>query len=238
MDWIFGLEGDDFDLDELSKVFTNPDLCIEKVDNNGYELKSSHFHLLTSMDMAQKRAEELLISINAGIKLELGAHNPIKIKTGVQIDEKGEERKFIFLNCPFHVRDTLTIHTITCDGKKSVSNPAEPIISINTIAQLDAQVKMVCQYIGQDFDSWGNLYKIFEVIESDGFPPIQRDGQYKKMSDRFRRTANSFSASGLDSRHSKDTIPPPKNPMSITDAKIFIKTIFHEWLVTKQNKIT
>ena len=42
MEWIIQLSGDSSDLEELSKVFTSPDLCIQK-DGENFLLKSENF---------------------------------------------------------------------------------------------------------------------------------------------------------------------------------------------------
>ena len=238
MEWIVSLSGDDFDLEQLSESFEIPELTIEK-DNDSYILKSSRFLPLNSADEVKKVADELLIAINAASILELDSRNPIKINVVVGSDGGDVKTKAIFLKCEFSVRSSLKARiTTTSESDSSGSDAINPMNALYQLGQSNPQVAQVRQYIYQDFNSLDNLYKIGEVIETDGFPPIQRKGKDRKEFERFKHTANCFSVSGFSARHSKDTIPPPKNSMSITESKYFIKRIIHEWLETKRNRIT
>lgn len=233
MDWIVTLNGDEHDLQELSKVCNTPELTIEK-DAMSYIMRSSHFDVLKSDQEVREKTNELLIPINAGIKLELGASKPIQIEHMVCINPDGTRMIHVVCCETMTMRASCCIESITSDGKKIIYNPADPIIPLFKISQSDPAVTTVCQYINQDFKSWHALYKIYEIIDMNGFPPIQRGGKYRGESDRFRQSANSYSASGLGARHAKDSVPPPKNPMKLGEAQSFIKLIIHEWLKTKK----
>jgi hypothetical protein len=49
MEWVVQLSGDSGDLEELSKVFTTPELCISK-DKDNFLLKSEEFRSCSSPD--------------------------------------------------------------------------------------------------------------------------------------------------------------------------------------------
>ena len=236
MDWIVALKGDEIDLQELAKVWNSPELTIEK-GVTSYILKSTHFVSLTSNEEVREKANELLIPINAGIKFLLGATKPIQIAHTTQIYPNGAKMSYQLCYKVLPLRAACSGETVTIDGKKEIQNPADDIIYLSKIAQSDCQVTKVCQYINQDFDDRGNLYKIYEVIYKDGFTPLQRKGKYEKKAEIFRRTINNPSSSGLNSRHAMDDAP-PEIPMTQSELKDFIRMVIQEWLETKMNKNT
>ncbi len=85
--------------------------------------------------------------------------------------------------------------------------------------------------------SWSNLYKVFEIIESDiGDKYITYGWATKKDAERFTRTANSRLAIGDDARHGHKKFAPPKNPMSLYEAKSLIRNILINWIRSKRNE--
>ena len=48
----------------------------------------------------------------------------------------------------------------------------------------------------------------------------------------FTGTAQSYEEIGIEARHGKD-IPPPKNPMTLTEAKTLIINLARDWLRSK-----
>lgn len=234
MDWIVALTGDEIDLQELAKVWNSPELTIEK-DKTAYVLKSTYFASLTDQEIREK-ANELLVPINAGIILTLGALNPIKIGQIMQIKPDGTRIVLLSAYAIIKTRAFACMNIINEDGKQETHNPADPVISLFNLEKLDPQVEKICQYINQDFNSLPTLYKIYEIIEADGFPPLQKNGEYFKKAALFRRTVNNPSSSGLNSRHAIDKSP-PENPMTNSDAQSFIKMLIQEWLEMKRDKI-
>lgn len=236
MEWIVALTGDETDLKELAKVWNRPDLTIER-NEVSYVLKSTHFVSLTSDREVREKAHELLVPLNAGIKLELGALKTIEIANTIQINPDGTRMIALSAKACVHVRAFAAISVIESDGTNIIHHPADSTVTIVKLSQSDPTVQKVCQYLNQDFNSWHTLYKIYELIETDGFLPIQRGGIHRRKADLFRRTANNPSSSGLNSRHAIDDSPPEK-PMSLSEGQEFIKLILHEWLETKRSTIT
>ena len=239
MDWIVVLTGNEIDLQELAKVWNSPELTIMK-DATTYILKSTHFASLKSDIEVRERANELLIPINAGIILELDAYMQINIAKICQIYPNGETWVYQLTYKVVDQRTFSSVDDFTEDGKREIRNPADPVISLFRLAQSDPQVAKICQYINLDLDSWFTLFNILEILEEDSFTPIMRGGCYKKKADEFTQTANNYKCLGIKARHAKEKtkkkiIDTPKNPMSLSDAKSFIKMLIHEWLETKRN---
>jgi hypothetical protein len=240
MDWVVALTGDEIDLQELSKVWNCPELTIEK-DTTSYVLKSTSFDSLTSDQEIRERAGELLIPINAGIKLELGASKQIEIAHTRLINPDGSKIAYVMCYDVLSVR-AFSGTEISKNGKKEIRNPADPIVTLFNIAQNDSQVAKICQYINLDLNSWFTLYNILEILEEDKFGPIMRGGHHKEKVDNFTETADNYRALGVKSRHAKEKtkngiIELPKNPMSLSEAQNFIKLLIHEWLDTKKHNL-
>lgn len=84
--------------------------------------------------------------------------------------------------------------------------------------------------------NWGDLYKVYEIIESDigGFNRIVNKGWNTKAEiNLFKHTANSPSAVGDDSRHGKENTSPPINPPSLSEAGFLIEDMLKHWIDSK-----
>jgi hypothetical protein len=84
--------------------------------------------------------------------------------------------------------------------------------------------------------AWWLLYRIVEDIEThlneSGIATSVSEAGYcsGKERARFRHSANSAEASGLGARHAAGKWDPPKDPMSLEDATIFVKGLLEQAL--------
>ena len=238
MEWIIVLLGDESDLKELSKVYTLPDLTIKKIvenDHSYYILTSSHFLPLSPYNSVKEIAQKIVNDLTAGIILQLNSRKAIEIEYISQVDEKGKKAVFLEATISGSGGIYASLQIGRNDGSVETIHAAEPIVRWIKIKQKDKNVAKIFQYINQDFNSWANFYNICEVIEKDGFSHLQRGGKYRQKVENLRQTANCFLAIGPDARHSKETIPPPKNPMTQSEAKDFVKMLIYGWLKTKES---
>lgn len=81
--------------------------------------------------------------------------------------------------------------------------------------------------------TWVNMYRIYEVINSDA-NIIKHGWSTKKTVKDFTRTANSPQVLGKEARHGSSKEEPPKYPMSLEEAKEFINEIFNKWIKHKK----
>ena len=237
MEWMVELSGDPSDLDELSKVFTTPELSIKK-EGDKFLLRTTNFESCASSVEIKKIASEIVHDLTAGIKLSLDARKKLDIDGIVQIGDDGLRHHFIDLSGTAVARCSASGRLNLSDGTREVFHQADPIPRWIKIAHKDAKVAKAFDFICADFNSWGTLYKILEVLEEDHFKPIMRRGRYKEMANDFTNAANSYTMTGLDARHATERTPtPPKNPMSLSEARSFIKMLLHEWLKEKEKII-
>ncbi len=235
MGWIVTLTGDEIDLRELAKVCNTPELTIEK-DGSAYILKSTRFDSLADQEIC-KKANELLIPINAGIIISLGASNPIKI--GQIMKPQPDGSRLVLLSCTMSskARAFACLSVIKEDGTQEIHNAAESVIPLFNLAKTDPQVAKMCQYINQNFDSWFTLYNILEILQEDKFPLSNSNSKNKEIIKRFKATANSYKILGMESRHADPKISYTGKPMSFSEAQDFIKMLVREWIESKQQEI-
>lgn len=80
--------------------------------------------------------------------------------------------------------------------------------------------------------SWMELYKVYEIVRESGVLHIAAQAAGLVPSDvkRFTHTANHPEASGDDGRHARSQQRPPRNPMSIEQARDLVSRLVRAWL--------
>ena len=235
MEWMVCIKGDDFDLQELSKSLTSPELCLISEDNE-YYLKSTNFNQLKSTDEVRHKAEEILSLINGASKLVLGTRKPLTMGVALKIKDDGGREGFVFVSETLTLRETFGVVKILQDGTIQEVHQADPIPDWIKVAQGDENVAKVLRLLGNVGYDWVNLYRIYEVMEEDvgGISKITQEGWATETAiRRFKHTGNSVGAIGDEARHGIETTQPPKNPMTFSEAKSLIETIVHNWLRSK-----
>jgi hypothetical protein len=88
----------------------------------------------------------------------------------------------------------------------------------------------------RDAVTWVGLYRIHEVVEHDvgGREALIKLGRVSKQQlKRFTHSSNSVAAAGDQARHGKEITQPPKNPMSLEEAKAFVMGLLTAWFNSK-----
>lgn len=236
LEWYVGITGESFDLENLSESFNSPDLFITKIEE-GYILKSTDFNSLENVGDVDNKAKEILTQINGYAWLVLGTQRPLKLAYTARVKDDGKITRFKSLSGSVRVRGGGKIRiSITTKGgevQDQETFPADLIPKIISIAQNDENVATVLQILGDRLKDWVNLYNIFEVVKKD-VREIPEEWASGNAISRFKQTANSVLAIGYDSRHvGKIFLPPPK-PMTLSEAKSFIKNIINNWIQSKK----
>jgi len=234
MEWVVELEGNEFDLNELSKSFEQGNIFIEKKAKKCV-LKSIYFDTLIDHCQVEKKAEELIVMIRGALSLTLGSDSSVRISQIIQYNDEGPNR--IFQACEEIVdrpRDSLTIQIRDTDGVITEEiNQADPIPNWLDLAVQNDRVAKALRLMATEGNSWSGLYKIFEVIESDVGDIGKKHWVTKKAANRFTQTANSAKAIGDVARHGHDKFDPPKNPMTFSEAKSLVHLLLNSWLMSK-----
>jgi len=232
MEWVVTLSGDVHTLEELLKVFNSPEICIQK-DHDAFVLKSKDFADLISDDQVREHTTEILISLNGAAKLALGSCSPIKIEHISKIRDDGTRHVYISATSSIMSSVTCSITIIHRDGTIEEDCPAAPVIHWMALSKRDEHVKRALHLIENDFETWDGLYKVYEVIQEDVGNIPEKGWCTEAELKRFKQTANSPEALGVDARHGK-MIPAPPDPMSLSSAESFIRRLMSAWLKEKK----
>ncbi len=232
MKWQVNLIGNPEDLDDLSKIFGSPGLCIIR-EEDMYFLESTSFDRCFNTTALKFEADKLLASINATKTIVRSVSESIRRGPIHEIDENGSRHVY--------TEKTLTgIYSIqTRIPSTSASGTTEELpmnLSMSKwIPLIDSneKVQRVFDLVNHDFDSFMGIYKIIEVVQEDNYPPVMRKGEFYHEIDRFKQTAECYCSIGKDARHAHSKFKEPKNPMSIGQAKNMISKILQMWLNSK-----
>jgi len=230
--WSVQLNGDKFDLEDFPEWFTNPDLqVVEELD--GFYLKSVLFEPLEDAESVRSLAQELLERLIGAAKLFRPNLVPVELGPVVQQRKDGQKRHHILLVSSLTMRSKVSSVKLNVNGNDDTLDVPRPAIWAS-VAKDSEKVRQALRYWTKGTDSWFNLYKILEVIESDvGGEIFSSKWASKAAVNCFTQTANSYETLGDDARHAKSHIPPPSNPMNIQEAKQLIKSLLENWIESK-----
>lgn len=240
-DWEVSLQGRDGDLRYLARYFTSPPTVIVRSEfESSYVLRMDAFSACKESTGVLELAERQLVILSGILKLE--RNSPETLRVGAVFRRRGGGRD-VFI----HVRDTLRITletgepvvTVTDAEGNVVSAPEAPAPAVR-IAALCAHYPAVAKVIrliaAPDSRTWVGLYRIYEVLESDvggQAALVQKSWGSATDQDRFKHSANSVTVAGDNARHGKEHNAPPKNPMTIEEASVYVDGLLRGWLVSK-----
>jgi len=232
--WKVRLSGDKSVLKELVKSFNSPELSIIQ-ENDRFLLISSDFNQLRNAEEVKKKADKLLSLINGAFRLTIGMMENISIDAVIETNECG--RSMTYVNFSDTIVPSASTNEVIrrIDGSIEEFHQADIIPILVRLANNDESVdKVLILYEkGEDYD---NLYRIFEVVRKDvgGDENIIRNRwATSKQIKRFTRTANSAEILGVHARHGVQNTEPPKNPLQLSEAQSFIKSLVRNWLKSK-----
>lgn len=231
-EWLVQLKGHRFDLEELTTKFHTPDVSIIKKDNE-YYLKSEEFDSLTKPSDVLSAASKIIELVNGAVKIFAGRFQNVHVSGSIcEISKCGERKHYIHLAGTIHVRTRVSATVIVSNGViKSPKRPNNAELLVEA-ATADATIADALHFISIG-ENWNDLYKVFEIIRDD-LSDVKTLVTDKELS-RFRGTAQSRSLLGDSARHaSKKFIGPGRlPPMTLSEAKSFIYTLFQRWLDKK-----
>ena len=131
-------------------------------------------------------------------------------------------------------RANMTATATVLDAHGSPKPPPAPLApTYISLAAGNEDVTEVLQLLAKsDGPSFSDLYKIHEIVEHTGHSKsaMGSAGISKATMSRFTRTANHQTASGPESRHARSSGQPPKDPMTVDEARTMIRQLVTEWM--------
>lgn len=234
-EWLAGLKGQDVDLNKLTALFRSPDLNIRQ-EEHSYWLRSLSFSTLIEAQDVLSTARETVERVNGAASIFLPEYRPVDVGGITRIDQDGRNHQYIFPSS-LNLQIVLGRPIVFVEGgSPPPSPPSEPELA-TLYAQTNPQVAKALRIFSREH-TWDNLYKIFEIVQSDtGNTIFTRGWVSKKQASRFEHTANSVTAIGDAARHGVERHQPPHNPMTQTEAISFVRGLLAAWLRSKQSSM-
>jgi hypothetical protein len=235
--WIIELHGERFDLQELLRLNSIPNLQIEE-KNGRFYLRAAEFNSYSNASDVLNRGIEILRVINGIAQIEIQNWENVEAIDVARDEADGTRTQFLFplpIRARSRVSTNLTV--IKADGTIDSSNQKTTMESFFEISRKDTNVERVLRIYGSREHSWSNLCIIYEIIESDVGGKrviVNNDWSSSSRIGKFKQTANSLTAVGDDARHGKESKDPPPSPMSLSEAEALVESMIRQWILTKQ----
>ena len=241
MQWRIQLVGDPADLRMLSESMCGGNTSICEAEGK-YVLRSEELDKLQDAGRARARAEEIAVSLSGASRIILGTHKPLKVGGMIQIRDDGTRTTFALQDEPAVTRERVFPASVSItrkDGTVERHRPADRVEEWLEAAAQDPSIAKALRLRNAGNLTWVELYRIYEVIAGDmgGESAIVAVGWAEKAEIKlFKRTANSVVATGDQARHGYQKEEPPKNPISLGQAKVFIDTLLKDWVISKTGR--
>lgn len=235
-EWSVRLKGHAFDLEELSDHFRSPERNVRKDEDGHYYLRSTDFDSMADEETVRECALDLVELMNRAAKFCAGdGYQPVGLDVVTRIDESGKRMHHITSSVQIGGRSRVSAKPTVIKEDDSADTPRPPseVESMLTLAERDQRVADALRYFARG--DWMNLYKAWEVVgdAAGGACNIVTNGWATRgTQSRFTQTAQSRKALGDEARHAIDKKDPPKNPMTLDEARAFVKSVMKAWAKT------
>jgi hypothetical protein len=235
-EWSVRLKGDVFDLDELYDHFHSPERNVKKDEDGHYYLRSTDFDSLADENAVRARALELVERMNWAATFHSGnSYRPVEFDVVTRIDESGKPVHHITLTAKLEGRSRMSAKpTVIREGDfADTPRPPSEVESIAALAERDERVADALRFFARG--DWVNLYKAWEVVgdAAGGAHEIVNKGWADKTEQgRFTGTAQSKDELGDEARHASGKYKAPKSPMTLDEARTFVKSVIEAWVRT------
>jgi hypothetical protein len=239
MKWEVSIVGDARDLRQLSHSFQGDGTEVAETPT-GWVLRAKELDGLPDYSKVRQRATEILRAISGAARLLLGSETALRAGALIEHRDDGTTNTVLSVDSAVvRVRGSLVSLIVTrADGTVEQHHPAEPAPAWVRLAAVDELVARALRLRDQGALEWVDLYRLFEVMESDTSVSemVHQGWTTERAVDLFKRTANSQRAIGDKARHGKDRHAPPATPMSLGAARSLIDGVLKHWLRSKAQR--
>lgn len=247
--WVVKLTGDDFDLNAVAKVATEPDCRVTKEDG-AYYLASTDFAAMQEPGEVHALATTTLLPrINGLMRLRNLNALPVSLDSVIRLNADGSRThaRFIVASAVLSGNSRITAEATVIGPDGVVVLSPEPAIfqSRFQLAQKHPAVADALKYwvacVPGDADFWINANKVFDIIRADvgngnvggGTQRIENNGWATRADiEGFGEAANNPAVSGGKARHGHGWTPKAP-PMNEGEAVAFIQHLLDRWLDDK-----
>lgn len=164
-EWLVRLQGDQFDLEDLSRHLSSFDLNVAEKDGH-YHLRSADFDLMTDYGAVRERATELFEHINSAAKYVDPSFRDISFDFITRIDEDGKRMHFKVAVVTAGSRVRATVPPLTADGTVATVDPPQhpsEVESLVALVEQDEKVAKALRFLHKG--DLPNLYKAWEEVK-------------------------------------------------------------------------
>jgi hypothetical protein len=231
MAWKAWIDGHDYDLEDLVRLFDSGETRVVK-EGDGYYLASSiiddHLPSTSFYDAAQ-----IALGLVNGIgRTHDSSFNPVRL-TGRYTD--GDKTHHVLSVEGATMRMRAGVVTVTVPGQSVEPPPPPPGPALVALAVRHPDVSDALILLGKPEPlNWIELYKVYEVVRDSVKPtPLDRSGLATRDEiSAFTGSANRPDVSGPDARHARMGGGPPQRQMSLGEARDFISRLAKAWMDT------
>jgi hypothetical protein len=234
--WCVDVAGDGADLSMLADSLSD---CATSITRHGgaFVLRCEGFSDLDSARAVAEHAQKVLAILAGSTRLLLGGRAAMTAGAVYRVHDDGRRDTFILTESGrIDLRGMpLTIVESKNDGTQEVHRPADPIRAWVSLARTDVAVAKALRLRDDNSRGWVELYRLYEVIESDmGRGAIVANGWASDRDiGRFKHTANSVEAVGDEARYGKEQTDPSAKPLGLAEARMLIDRLLLGWLASK-----
>jgi hypothetical protein len=227
--WYIVVRGNDSDLARLRTVTEHrAELSLEEEAPGEWRLRSTDVEPHFAPEDARSILEDLVVRL-ADVAAAAG-YIRVRVGSGALGRSRGDGASDLWVFPePIRSRAQVFPPTISVDGV--VSEPMEA--KLLRLEVSNEHLRFALHFLNADL-SWFNLWKSYEAIrDANGGTAaslVATGWTTSSEVDRFRRTANTYSAVGDAARHAKIGEPPPANPMGPEEAEDYVRAMLHRWV--------
>jgi hypothetical protein len=226
--WWIGLKGEAMDVGAIADLYTGS-VEVSAVHDDTW-LRVGDLGEARAPTDALERGEELLALLNGGAQIYYGNHVEVTATCVVERVEHGCSHRTTIVRVGSAIsRSRVGTPTLLVKGVEIAPAPPPPRKWFQ-LALVDEDAASVLRLLRRTDLSWSELYYIYDLIVGDVGSVRDLGWATKAQTDRFRRTANSRHAVGDASRHGREVHQPPRNPMTIDEARAWIRELGRLWL--------
>lgn len=221
-EWLVKLRGEEDDLellkDHLCSPSITPTVSVTKKEND-YYLSSDKLASITDRDLVRERAEELVDHLNKVATLLLGTGYSLVEEDGIFALDEG--------HLSMVSKSVLVTWSVRVELKHTTPEDIEKTMKL---VSRDLRFEEALYFLMKS--NWINLYKAWEIagdVAGGAHQLIKNGWADEEEQGRFTGTAQSKGELGDEARHASEKYKSPKNPMPLSEAQDFVRSVILAW---------
>ena len=218
---------------ELIDTISTNKLINTRIEDNRCFLSGAYFSSFSSPEEVKESTTELVSALEGFIRLTVGRKISIEISTITEIMLDGSKHDYVYFEEKIELKSSMTLEVTHADGTVKVLGPKQVFSEHAMLCVSSPEFAQALNIYGNGTLQWSDLFKVYELIADNcggTSELIARGWTRKKDIERFKRSANDPSISGISARHAVFRYDPLKNPMKILEGRAFIDSLLYKWI--------